>query len=767
MNGKWHIVALAVCVSICTKVFATYAFTIAYIIWLIWLFHTERLKQGHVILAILFYVITLLLIPSIDPIATLNKSVLTEKVTGTIVRPINKKEHVIESVLQDDDSDARILLTYFPKEPQEASLMELPHGSTCIVTGEAKVVDAARNPGQFDFRNYLSTQGISHQIIINDQSDIICSGQSLLHHVHELRDLFVTFVGEEVDPFIGSWIRALIFGDTSALDSEVIEVFQRWGLSHILAISGLHVGLIVGLLYALLVKSGWVTKETASYILLGFIPLYIVIAGGEPSVLRAGLMVFLFLVVQTWFQKISTIDGLSIVFICLVCLDPYIVYHIGFQFSFITTIALLLSTKWLAQTTSTVWNVAHISLIAQLSILPLQLNAFHIFQPLSIGLNIIVVSYFSLLIIPFLFIYILMFPLVSPLMQLFDSLFIYVHTFVLDAIVHIDQLNIPQMVVGAIPLPVSILYYVVFIAMMVFLESRLLKQAFLTGVFLVCTLVSVQLFPYLSKEGCVTMLDIGQGDAIVIELPYRKGVLMFDAGAMFSFKDQTISEKEYTQIIKPYLYSRGIQKVDALMISHAHLDHNGSAPFIMDEFRVDDYIVSEFYELNKAEEHILEANHIELHRLKTFDEITIMDQHFTVVSPDKDYHDKNENSLAVVTQLGEEHWIFTGDMYKKQEKRMRQSFPDLPIDIWKVAHHGSDTSSDKDTIDHYDPDVFLIPVGVNNSHEHPNDEVIEMLDEQGGLIFRTDEDGAIQYTFTDQGGTFLPFLHTIRGEVVK
>src|SRR5699024_7797071 len=148
------------------------------------------------------------------------------------------------------------------------------------------------------------------------------------------------------------------------------------------------------------------------------------------------------------------------------------------------------------------------------------------------------------------------------------------------------------------------------------------------------------------------MLDIGQGDAIVIELPYRKGVFMIDAGATFSFTDQEVSEKEFTHIIKPYLYSRGIQKLDALIISHEHLDHIGSAPFIIEYFDVDHYVVSHLYELNDKEKQVIIEHDVELHRLQAFDELMINHQHFFVVSPVKDYQDKNENSLAVMTELG-------------------------------------------------------------------------------------------------------------------
>lgn len=740
---------------------STYALMIVFIIWIIWLFQTERINQLHGAITMLFLVFSFLYIPSLDNQSSSLHLDEEEHIRGKIIQELNQKERVLESVVREEHSEMNILLTFFLEESFQSAPLEIPHGATCTIKGEVTTVESARNPGQFDFNNYLQSQGISYQLIINHPSDITCSGHSFLHYIHQVRDTIITFIKGNIDPFLGSWIRALIFGDTSAMDPTVIQVFQGWGLSHILAISGLHVGLIVGLLYAVLVKTGWVTKETSSYVLLGFIPIYIVLAGAQPSVLRAGFMVFLFLLLKIWMKKISTTDGLSIIFILLVCLDPYIVYHIGFQFSFLTTIALLLSSKWLSQTSSPFWNVAQISLIAQIAILPLQLQAFHLFQPLSIVLNIFVVSYFSIIIIPFLFVYISLFPIVPSIVQLFDGLFLTVHTKIIEFIFYIDHIGFPRMVVGSIPLILSVLYYVFFFMMMICLEKQLFNRSFFAGVFLVCTLFFMQVLPYMSKEGRVTMLDIGQGDAIVVELPYRKGVFMIDAGATFSFINQEISEKEFTHIIKPYLHSRGIQKLDALIISHEHLDHNGSVPFILEEFNVDHYVVSPFYEMNDEENRLIAELDVELHRVQAFDEFNLNEQHFTVVSPAKDYHDKNENSLAVMTELGGQNWLFTGDIYKKQELYIKQEFPNHSIDIWKVAHHGSDTSSAKEVIDHYLPKIYLIPVGVKNSHGHPKEEVVEMFSETDGTIFRTDLDGAIQFKFRDDSGTFSPFLHRI------
>lgn len=761
MNEKWHIVALAVTASVCTTVFATYAFAIAYFIWIFILYYKQRITQVPFVVATAFFSLVLFLVPSINDDTEHIESATQKEVTGKITKPLNRKERVFESVMKEEESGQQILLIFFPEDQTVENEIILPYGATCTIQGTIELASTARNPGQFDYQQYLRSQGISHQFIIQSTTDISCAGQSPLHIIHFLRERLISFIGEHMNPEVGRWLRALVLGDTSGLDQEVIQLFQRWGLSHILAISGLHVGLIVGLLYAVLVKTGLTTKETASYVLIAFIPFYMILAGAQPSVLRAGLMVFLFLILQAWFRAISTTDGLSIVFIFLVCIDPYIVYHLGFQFSFMTTFALLLSRTWLLQTPSIGWNIAQISFIAQMAILPLQLNAFYVFQPFSIVLNIIIVTYFSITIIPFLFLYAMLYPLWAPVSTFIDSLFVRIHSFVLQFIEYVDNIGLPPMVIGSVSFLSSMMYYILLIMMMIAVQQQKLTRSFLSGVLLVSLLTAIQIGPYLSKEGTVTMLDIGQGDALVIELPYRKGVIMVDAGATFSFDDRGMSDRNVTQVIEPYLHSRGINKIDALIISHEDLDHNGSAPYLMDNFDVDHYLISSYYELNEIEEFAVQANGVQVHRVKATDQIDILGQIIHVVSPSTDYHEPNPNSLTIVTELGGNHWIFTGDINSEQEEMIVRQFPEISIDVWKVAHHGSHTSSSEKAIRHYKPDVFLIPVGENNRYGHPAKEVIDRLEATGGIIYRTDLHGAIQYQFKESTGTFTPFIHTL------
>src|SRR5699024_10525890 len=125
--------------------------------------------------------------------------------------------------------------------------------------------------------------------------------------------------------------------DDSGIDEDVTGLFQKWSLSHILAISGLHVGLVVGLLYLLLVKLNIVTKEKAEWLMICFLPFYVLLAGGEPSVKRACGMVLLFIILNKIKLRFSVTDTLSIVFLLLIIFDKFIVYHAGFQLSFAVT----------------------------------------------------------------------------------------------------------------------------------------------------------------------------------------------------------------------------------------------------------------------------------------------------------------------------------------------------------------------------------------------------------------------------------------------
>src|SRR5690625_659403 len=144
----------------------------------------------------------------------------------------------------------------------------------------------------------------------------------------------------------------------------MIDLFRYWGISYVMTISGLHVGLIIALIYFILIKTGIMTKEKAQWFMLFFLPIYALLAGGEPSVSRASIMVSLFIVFSKLKLKLSVSDEVSILFLLLIFFNGYIIYHIGLLFSFIVPFSLILSRDWLIQTSSRFFQLINISFVS-------------------------------------------------------------------------------------------------------------------------------------------------------------------------------------------------------------------------------------------------------------------------------------------------------------------------------------------------------------------------------------------------------------------
>src|SRR5699024_3127718 len=182
--------------------------------------------------------------------------------------------------------------------------------------------------------------------------------------------------------------------------------------------------------------------------------------------------------------------------------------------------------------------------------------------------------------------------------------------------------------------------------------------------------------PYLSPFGIVTMLDIGQGDAFVIELPYRKGVIFMDAGASFSFEDFQPTEKVYEQIMKPYLYSRGISKIDTVFLSHEDIDHMGSFLYMIKDMDVDEIFISNYYELDAQTALQWKNKGAQIKQVSHGEEIIVCGQSFQTIAPMKDMNSPNENSLVIYTKLGGMRWLFTGDIGVDAEKEIIKTYGD-------------------------------------------------------------------------------------------
>ncbi|MFD1038542.1 DNA internalization-related competence protein ComEC/Rec2 [Virgibacillus byunsanensis] len=756
MKGYWHLPTIAITFSILTVYFDSKWFLIGFVIWLLLLYLFNSIRKIPILFSLSAFFFCLHYLPELED---LEYAVKQEEspINGEIVSSITQTPEKYDFVLQDTLTSQKYLVIFFRNHPSKKEpsnqVNQLKYGATCTIYGDLEIPESSTNPGQFNYRNYLLSREITFQIVLDSLEAIKCTGSSRFDRIYTVRTQLVSFINNNMSETSAAWLNALVLGDDSYLEDSTVELFQRWNLSHILAISGLHVGLIVALIYFVLIKLNLITKEKAQWIMLTFLPFYTFLAGGEPSVWRASIMVFLFLIFNKIKVHFSITDVLSIVFILLILMDKYIIYHIGFQLSFLVTFGIILSKHWLSVNTSSFFSILQVSFLSQMIILPLQLSYFYTFNPLSILLNLIVIPYFSLFVIPFMFVMLMASP-IEIITKVMDAIFVRIHDLVISVLTFIDGFLYYPWIIGTIPIMATLIYYSLFFLFMKHIQVGQLKHAFAQGFLLIILIIGMAIKPYLSPVGTVTMLDIGQGDSFIIELPYRRAVIMIDAGSTFSFNDQVPSDKVYKQIIKPYLYANGISKIDAIFVSHDDGDHIGSLPFIMEEMRVENVMFNEYYIVQDQ----FQTNKTKINYLSANDTLTIGDQAFYVLSPKVNKLTSNNNSLVLYTELGGKKWLFTGDIGKGVEEDLIKNYPSISIDVLKVAHHGSNTSTTKSFVEKIKPAYALLSVGRTNRYGHPTSEVIDTLKNENVSILRTDVDGAVQFYFKKEEGTFFKYL---------
>lgn len=759
--GYWHVTALGLLAVIMHTVLEVKLFLFIYAAWVLALYMLGRLPLAPFALSFLLFFFFLFFLPYAfqTEMPVLQAQQTVHK--GRIISDVNMTPTAVSFSFQHEQTSHISRIYYFPHDKLKQDWPDdIQYGASCQLRGKEELPEPASNPGQFDFRKYLKQQGIVSQIILNAPDDLICSGGAPLGKLYKFRNKLLTLSENDLEPETSGWLQALVLGSDAGMDKETIRLFQRWGLSHLLAISGLHIGIIASLLHLFMVKTGLLTKEHAEWAIVLFLPLYAVVAGGAPSVWRASLMAFLAILLKKAGIRLAGSDVISLVFLLFVLLNPRAVFHIGFQMSFCVAFGLILSQGWISQAESASVRLFRISFVAQLMILPLQLAYFFQIQPLSILLNLLVVPYFSVVVIPSMFLLLVVlavFPGASVI-SLFEKLFVGTQTILLDVLLWFDSHFNTPLVTGKLEGAAALLYVLSFITGMLYLEKAKKGKAFAASVIMVGVLAGSALKPFLSPEGRVVMLDIGQGDAFVIELPYRQGVVFIDAGAKFSFEDMKAKDSIFALVLEPYLLSRGIYQIDAVFISHEDLDHDGSLPFLLQYMKVKEIIASPLYVPSEQIRKAVKESGVQVEILEAGQAKTIAGLPFYALGPLEQTKSANENSLVLYADIGKKSWLFTGDIGKETEKRLLETYPDLKADVLKVGHHGSKHSSDEAFIDAVAPEAALISAGRKNRYGHPSSDVIDLLESRGIHIFRTDLSGAVTYRFRQgKSGTFYKY----------
>lgn len=657
---------------------------------------------------------------------------------------------------------------------EKEAFEQISVGTVCQVKGTLESPEPSRNPNAFDYKEYLRHEQISWILDVENIDLNQCEEKrNVLTFLQKIRQNGIQYIYAHFPQNTAPFAAALIFGDRNLIEPALMTAYQRLGIVHLIALSGLNVAMLIGILFYTGLRLH-VTREKMVYVLMAFLPIYIILTGGAPSVIRACVMM-LFALVLTKFsrKKLMPVDILSIVFVGYVFIAPHIIYNVGFQLSFVVTYALILSASMLEKyTLSPVAFLIATSIISQIASMPILLYHFFEFSIVSFIVNLVYVPLFSVVITPVLmimyFLHLIIGDMLNPLLHFFDFNLRLVHQLTL----FLSKFPFNTLVLGR-PSNLVLILYCVGIPYFFFRweSARTIKQTVLAFIIPI-SLLAIQLLTIkLDVTGEVTIIDVGQGDSILIQLPMNKGTYLIDTGGTLEFPTEEWMERADPfevgkDVVVPYLKSKGITNLDKLILTHGDMDHVGGAKAVLQTLKVKEVVLPKVEVSSELETEIMnlcDEKKIPVHFGMKGDVWTDAGYRFAVLSPSNMTHlDKNDQSIVIYADFGGLRWLFTGDLEEEGERKLLASSPNLKVDVLKVGHHGSKTSTMESLLEQLEPKIALISAGENNRFGHPHGDVLTRLEERSIRIYRTDENGAITFQFRGEKGTFFSQFHMIK-----
>jgi len=548
--------------------------------------------------------------------------------------------------------------------------------------------------------------------------------------------------GEEREFFKGA-----LLGERSEIEDSVIENFQRLGIYHILAISGLHIGIISFVLFKFLRLLG--IPERKGYLILILILLsYALLLESKPPIFRASFIIILFLLSKLLWKSHYFLNAVSLSAFVLLLLNPHFVIDPGFLLTYSAILFIALYTediykelpfvdlkfKFLNKIYSRVALLFSMSISATLGTLPIIAFYFNRVVIASILFNLLVIPLFILLIylsIPWLIILIFSTKIASYLSFLVKI--------PISLIILISRIDVPNYLSFRVATPhFSLIFLYIISFYLISFTKKFLKLAFSVIFLLSLLLICLHPFPSCSKYFKVSFIDIGPGDSTLIEFPGKVKMLIDGGGGM---GDYDVGEN----ILSPFLWSKGIKSIDYLVLSHAHPDHIGGLFSVVRNFRIGEVWISSFPEKDENFKRFLKLIGFEPEFLSAGFRKEIEGAKLEVLHPEwKRVEDvSNDDSMVLRISFGSYSFLFPGDIEIASEKEIINKSFELKSFVLKSPHHGSKSSSSEDFLRRVNPKIVVITQGTHPGL--PSRDVVKRYLKLGIHIFRTQRDGLIEF----------------------
>ncbi len=684
----------------------------------------------------------------------------------------------------------RIILYSYHKTPQ------FQYGDLISFTGAIKQPGNFSNPGGFNYIKYLSFNDIQGVSYINGENIVICSGGKGFHgrhgfltrvvrKIHGLRHRFVEFAkGFTDNSKVFSILCALTTGIKDYIPNTLAESFSKAGVSHILAISGLHLSIVALIFFHVFnYLLSWVKAlairgvQGRAAAVLTIIPLfsYAVLSGFSPSTRRAFIMIVVYMLSLVIKREKDVLNSLAAAGIIILIPEPAALFSISFQLSFSAVLFIILGlnaadnvaflqTRTLA---AKFLMLIMISVAAGLGTMPLVMHYFNTISFVQVFANLVIIPVMGFIVVPLGLAAFFIFSISTTIASILIKLLIPFLSFSVSFIEHISS-NPYTFAKCVTPHGFEIICYYMF---MLGIFSFLFKHKKKGACMVVCSSIMFSCYTgfqlkhrFFSGDLQITVLDVGQGSSALIEGPGSTRILVDGGGFSGSSSFDT-----GRYIVAPFLWNRKIATLDAVILTHPETDHMKGLIYIINNFTVKKFIKNFDSRKKRSYFNLINAclgkdvpviiptdrQVIEMGDLKILFFYPFHGDKSLEKSAEKDY---NNNSIVFKLIYKNFTTLFPGDIMEKTEKKIATAFgSSLKSNVMIAPHHGSATSSTSLFLDKVSPASIIISCGFHNKYNFPHKSVVARYNTRGIKYFRTDLMGAVKIISNGESCDILTF----------
>ena len=627
----------------------------------------------------------------------------------------------------------------------------------------------------FDYSRYLREKKISGIVIVKNFY-VLGRQKDFKYYFFKFKDICLKRLDNNYTQEESGFLKAILLGYTNSLDEEIKNNFRNASISHILAMSGMHISYIILGLETILKK---VIKniKIRNIVIIVFLIFFSIFVGGSNSIFRACIMSIIVCFGKIILRKDSFITSFKVALCILLIINPYNIFSSSMWLSFGGSLGIVLYSKFIEKITlKKIQKKIKNEVIIKSKVRKLNKKAISVIS-VSIGAQVvlfpIIIYIFNTFSLNFLISNLFISELVGPIIILGYASFLIPFISIIEKILIkiilffakiIGGFQLNQILISTPKLYKIIIYYIILGTITIIFNNRKIwitrkikklgipKTVFITILMISFLFGNISL-PFRSNFE-IHFLDVGQGDSCLIRTTSNK-VILIDGGKGIN------GEYDYGKnVVGPYLLDHGITKIDYVIVSHYDSDHCGGLFYILENFKVNNIIIGKQYSeyvnlmsfLNIQKAKKINLIVVESGSNLNFDKYTNAKVFFPNTKKKIYENEINNNSLVFKLYYKNISMLFTGDIEEKAERVLIDLYGEnLKSDILKVGHHGSKTSSTREFINFVRPKIALIGVGKNNNFGHPDEDVVCLLESTGSKVYRTDNMGEIIININKNG----------------